>query len=98
MEFVSVRDLKINTGDVWEKLGKERELVITSNGRPIALMSEIAGNNLEPILNAVRRARGEWAIRQIQEESVRKGLDKMTMEEIDVIVKKVRKARHASRH
>ena len=93
MDFVSVRDLKVNTGQVWEKLDKERELVVTSNGRPIALMTGIVGNDLEVVLAAVRRARGEWAIRQIQESARKRGLDKMSMEEIDEEIRRARRDR-----
>ena len=55
MEFISVRDLRVYTGQVWEKLEKEHDLIITSNGRPVALMTGIEGSSLETILAAVRR-------------------------------------------
>lgn len=93
MEFVSVRDLRVNTGQVWERLEKERDLIVTSNGRPIALMTGISGANLEPVLNAVRRARGEWAIRELRESARARGLHKMTMEEIDAEIAAVRRER-----
>ena len=93
MEFVSVRDLKIHTADVWEKLAVERELIITSNGRPIALMSGVGGGNLEAILSAVRRARGEWAIREMRKAAQAKGLDRVTPAAIDQEIKKVRRER-----
>lgn len=91
MEFVNVRELRVNTGQTWEKLEREKELIITSNGRPIALMAGIDGRNLEAMLAAVRRARGEWAIREIQRQSVQKGTDKMTDEEIESEIKQVRR-------
>ncbi len=91
MEFVNVRELRINTGQTWEKLEREKELVITCNGKPIALMTDISGKNLEVILAAVRRARGEWALREIQKQSVEKGLDRIKDEEIEDEIKKVRR-------
>lgn len=94
MEFVSVRDLKIHTADVWEKLAEERDLIITSNGRPVALMTDIAGNNLETILGAVRRARGEWAIRQMRKSAHERGLDKIPEKEIEEEIRKSRRERH----
>lgn len=90
MDFISVRDLKINTGKVWEKLSKEKDLVITSNGRPLALMTGIAGNNLESMLAAIRRARGEWAIRQLRKDAQARGLTKISSQEIDREIKKTR--------
>ncbi len=38
MRFISVRDLSIKPKEVWQKV-KEEEMVITSNGKPIALLS-----------------------------------------------------------
>jgi predicted nucleic acid-binding protein len=39
MKFVSVRELRGRTAEVWRRLGKERELVITCNGKPIGILS-----------------------------------------------------------
>lgn len=91
MEFVSSRELRINTGEVWEKLSQEKELVITLNGKPMALMTGITGESLEVILNAVRRARGEWAIRQMRQMSQKSGLDKLTDKQINTEIDKVRR-------
>jgi len=90
MDFVSVRDLKIKTGDVWKKLDQEKELVITSNGKPIALMSGITGQTLESTLMAVRRARGEGAIRALRQRSQATGLARMEAQEIETEIKKTR--------
>lgn len=90
MDFVTARDLKVNTGQVWEKLKGEKDLVVTLNGKPIAILSGIRGENLEQILNSVRQARGIAAMRSIQKQAVERGLDKMTMKEIDEVIRKTR--------
>lgn len=41
MKFISVRDLRIKPKRVWEGLKKEGEIVITSNSKPIALLTKI---------------------------------------------------------
>ncbi len=93
MEFVSVRDLRVNTGEVWNLLETEKELVITSNGRPIAVMTGITGASLEPVLAAIRQARGQWAIRKMREDAGSRGLDKLSPEEIKEEIKKSRQER-----
>jgi len=93
MNFITARDLRLNTANIWQMLEKERELVITLNGRPVALLTGISGESLETTLKAVRRARGEWAIRKLQESSVQQGLDRMSDEEINLEIKKARKDR-----
>jgi len=94
MNFITARELRLNTPDIWPLLDKEREIVVTLNGKPVALLTGITGETLEDTLKAVRRARGEWAIRKLQESAVARGLDKMTDEEIDRIIKQTRKDRN----
>jgi len=93
MKFLSVRDLKTKSSQVWKDLPDQKDMVITSNGRPIAILSSINENNLEQILSAFRQARAIEAVTSIQYESVRKGTDKMTLEEINNEIKSVRSKR-----
>jgi hypothetical protein len=71
----------------------QKEMVITSNGRPIAILSSINENNLEQVLSAFRRARATNAVSSIQYDSVRQGTDKITMDEIEDEIKAVRSKR-----
>jgi antitoxin (DNA-binding transcriptional repressor) of toxin-antitoxin stability system len=93
MKFISVRDLRGKSAEVWKELPAEREVVVTSNGRPIAILSAVSESNLEESLSAIRQARAAEAVMSIQRRSVEKGTDSITMEEIDAEVKAVRKKR-----
>ena len=93
MKFLSVRDLKTKSSQIWRELPDQREMIVTSNGRPIAILSAITESNLEQVLSAFRKARAEEAVASIQLESVRKGTDKMTLVEIDDEIKQVRSKR-----
>ncbi len=93
MKFLSVRDLKTKSSQVWKELPDQKEMVITSNGRPIAILSSITENNLEQVLSAFRRTRAVEAVASIQYESVRKGTDKITMTEINDEIKLARSKR-----
>ena len=93
MKFLSVRDLKTKSSKVWKELPDQKEMVITSNGRPIAILSSITENNLEQVLSAFRQARAIQAVTSLQYESVRKGTDEITMDEIDDEIKSVRSQR-----
>ena len=42
MKFVSVRDLRNKSGQLWKELPEEREMIVTSNGRPIAILATIS--------------------------------------------------------
>ena len=93
MKLLSVRDLKTKSSQVWKDLPEQKEMVITSNGRPIAILSSVNENYLEQVLSAFRQARAIEAVSSIQYESVRKGPDKITLEEINKEIKAVRSKR-----
>jgi antitoxin (DNA-binding transcriptional repressor) of toxin-antitoxin stability system len=93
MKFVSVRDLRGKSAQVWKELPEERELIITSNGRPIAILAAISENNLEESLGAFRQARAVEAVASLQRKSVERGTNKITADEIDAEIKSVRKKR-----
>jgi len=90
MKFLSVEDLKTKSSQVWKELSDQKEVIVTSNGRPIALLSSINENNFEQVLSAIRHARATNAVAMIQYESVQKGTQKMSMEEINAEIKAVR--------
>ena len=93
MKFISVRDLRGKSAEVWKDLPREREVVVTSNGRPIAILSAVNESNLEESLNAIRQARAAEAVMSLQRRSVERGTDSITMEEIDAEIKAVREKR-----
>ena len=93
MKFVSVRDLRSKSAQVWKELLEEREMIITSNGRPIAIIAATKDSDLEESLSALRQARAVEAVASLQRRSVEKGNDKITMNEIDSEINAVRKKR-----
>ena len=92
MQFVSVRDLSTKPKDVWRKV-KGEELVVTSNGKPIALLSGVTEETLEQTLRAIRRSRALIALEGMQKKSIRLGLDKLTDSQIESEIRAVRKSR-----
>ncbi len=93
MKFISVRDLRSKSAQVWKQLPQEREMIITSNGRPIAIIAAIGDSDLEESLSAFRQARAVEAVARLQRRSVEVGNDKITMDEIDAEIKAVRRKR-----
>ena len=93
MKFISVRDLRSKSAQVWKQLSQEREMIITSNGRPIAIIAAISDSDLEESRSAFRQARAVEAVASLQRRSVEVGNDKMTMDEIDAEIKAVRRKR-----
>ena len=95
MKFLSVRDLRNNSAQVWKDLPGEGAMVVTNNGHPVAILVPVTEDDLEQSLADWRRIRAAAALRHIQRESVRKGTDRMTMEEIDEEIALARREREA---
>ncbi|MDK2817296.1 MAG: hypothetical protein PWR22_1925 [Moorella sp. (in: firmicutes)] len=93
MRFVTVRELRIKSGEIWRQLQKEGELVITSNGKPVAVLSNIEEKYLEEYLQNLRRVRAVLAVKNMQARAREKGLDKIKDAEIESEIKAVRRSR-----
>jgi antitoxin (DNA-binding transcriptional repressor) of toxin-antitoxin stability system len=93
MRFVSVRDLRSKSAEVWRDLVGEREMVITSNGRPVAILAAVSESNLEESLAAFRRARAVDAVAALQRRSASSGTDDLTLDDINAEIAAVRQAR-----
>lgn len=93
MKFLSVRDLRGKSALVWQELSREREMVVTNNGRPIAVLTAVDEGNVEKSLAAWRQVRTTQTIAAIQQNSMRKGTNKITMDKIDAEIKKARRKR-----
>jgi len=92
MRFISVRDLNTRPKEIWTKI-KDEEVVITSNGKPIALLSGVTEETLEKAIRAIRRSRALIALEAMQKKSLESGLDKLTDSEIESEIQAVRKSR-----
>ena len=92
MDFVTIRDLRVDPGKVWEKLESERELVVTRNGRPFALLTTTKPNTLEQDLKSLRQARAQAAVAAMQNRSAKLGLNKLTLAEVNAEIAAARKA------
>ncbi len=93
MKFISVRDLRSKSAQVWRELGEERELVLTSNGKPIAIVSATDEGGFEQSLREIRQARALGAARQLQEQSIAAGRDRLSDQDIHNEVKESRRGR-----
>lgn len=93
MKFVSVRDLRGRSAEIWRELPGEREMVITSNGRPIAILATVGESNLEESLAAFRQARAIEAVSSMQRRASATGAEAITAADIEDEISAVRAAR-----
>jgi antitoxin (DNA-binding transcriptional repressor) of toxin-antitoxin stability system len=93
MRFVTIRDLRGGSAKIQRQLPKEKEMILTSNGKPIAILSATSGDTLEESLAMLRRARAMAAVSCMQSKSVELGADRMSLVEINKEIVRERKAR-----
>ncbi len=55
MDYIGVSDLK-HSKDLWRRLAEAKEVVLTRDGKPGALIIEVTPDSLEQVLTAYRRA------------------------------------------
>ncbi len=94
MKIISVRELRSKTAQVWRDLAEEHEIVIMLNGKPVGILSATDENTLEQSLQTVRRARAMQGLLNAQMGSVKRGLDKMSLDEINKEITVDRKSRN----
>ena len=58
MKFVALREMRNHPRSVLNQLKKEKEIILTSHGKPVALVADLAEGTFEEDLARHRRARG----------------------------------------
>ena len=89
MSYFAVKDLK-KSRYLRERLEKDRELILTKDGQPFAVIIGIPPENVERSLSEIRRARFSTAVAAARQKAV---LDAPAQTDIDHEIKKSRDAR-----
>jgi len=71
MKFVTAKDLRTQASSIWGELPREQEVVITVNGKPVAIMTATSDKDFEHSLRTIRRARAMEAVTSLQQSSVK---------------------------
>ena len=93
MDFISIGEIRTQSAKVWEKLAKDHQFVVTRNGKPIAILTETSPADLEVDLHYLRQARFGQALAGIRSEAKKKGLNKLSLNQINAIIRNAREAR-----
>ena len=95
MKFVSSREIRVNPRPVFEAAEEGEVVVITSRGKPVALLLGISGEDLDETVRLVRRARAQAAVSRMRKAAAREGPDSMSSEEIEEEISAARSERAA---
>jgi len=91
MKFITIRDLRSKTAAIRKDLEQEREIVLTANGRPFAVITPVRSDTVEDEIRAIRSARAKAAVERIRIQAEVRGLDKLTTKEIDTLIAETRR-------
>ena len=89
MSYIAIKDLK-NSRALRERLKKERELILTKDGQPFALLIGITADDLEDSLKEVRRAMFSKAVARARTKAA---ISEINDIELDEVITKSRKSR-----
>lgn len=81
MNFYTVRDLRTTPKSIWDNLASDGEVVITNNGKPTAIMIDIADGSFEETIKAVKQAKAMIAFNSMRQKASINGY--MSDEEIE---------------
>jgi len=97
MELVPVNAMK-SPRRLREQLTRKHELLVTNNGRPMALLLELnPDEDPEVPLRAYREVRSRLALEAIRRAATEAGTDRMSIEDIDAVIASDRAERNQSR-
>lgn len=91
MKMVPTRELAANSGRVMEQLESEGVLVITKDGKPRSIMLPTSDATLIEDLRDCLYTRARQALKDAQLRSVAKGLDSLSMREIEGEIRAARR-------
>ena len=96
MKFITVREFRSQASEIRKELRRERDIVLTANGRPFAILSSVGPDNVEEQLLALRRARARVALDRIRAKAQTDGANKLSLKDIAALVSEVRDEKRSS--
>jgi antitoxin (DNA-binding transcriptional repressor) of toxin-antitoxin stability system len=97
VNLIAIKDLK-QPRRLKERLQAEKELLLTSDGRPVAVLVNVDNaEDPESILQSIRDSRSRLALSRIRETARRTGVSRFTPEQIDREIAAARKAHKTRR-
>ena len=92
MKFLSTRDLRNRPGHV-RKLAQQDDLVLTANGKPIAILVGVKDDEFEETARAIRQAKAQRALSRMRRQAARRAPGPMSSSAIDAEIRAVRSKR-----
>lgn len=93
VEFVRWGELPSQWEDVSRSLAQEKDVVVTAEGEPVAILAGTTAATLEATLSARRQARAQFAVASMQQRARETGADRLTAMDVDAEISAARRER-----
>lgn len=91
MTFITARDLRLKTAELWKSLEKENEVVVTVNGRPCAIITGVSSDNLEESLILLKRLKAQTAVSKMRRTAIKRLKGKLSQSQIEREIRSARR-------
>ena len=95
MKFVTVRDFRNSSRDIWEKVSKDEDIVVTNNGKPTAILVSVSDSDLEEVLASIRQAKAMRAFNRMRKQAASIGY--LSEDEINAEIQVYRNEKRSKR-
>lgn len=93
VKFVSTRVLRNRPGEV-QALLRDDDVVLTANGKPVAILVGVDEDQLDQTAEAVRQAKARLALSRMRRHATARGLTRLRPGAIRTEIRAVRAGRH----
>jgi len=88
MDFLTVREFRASSRNIWRKLSLDGKMVITNNGKPTALLLDVSNEDLEETLITLQQVKAMRLFNRMRAEAERRGF--LSEKEIETEIKAAR--------
>lgn len=92
MKTLTIRDFRSPPREARLGLVGHKEALLAANGKPVAILLPVNASSLDDTMKILRRARSLQTLADIRQRSKAKGLDRISLKEIDAEVQVVHSA------
>jgi len=97
VDYVTVRELREKSGEIWQRLEAGEEFVVTRNGKPFALLVHTEPQAVEERLRALRLSRLGDLVNAIRTEAQANGTSALSEAEIQAEIDAAHRERYGQR-
>ncbi|MGH7806012.1 MAG: hypothetical protein ACREQJ_16810 [Candidatus Binatia bacterium] len=95
MKSITIRDLRTRPRQARKTIATEPQSLLTANGKPVALIIPVDSETLDDTVDALKIGRAQTVLRALRNDARERGMDRLTMDEIDSVIARSRRQRNA---